>query len=563
MNTRFFVHYFAALIVGFSLISCDNTYNEVGSDIVGETSFEFGTPKTYEALAYTQSLGAMDSKNLPVNALGIYNNPVFGLTKANFATQVQLAVLNPTFDASLSPEIDSVYLTIPYFSTKTATSDTGVGTYELDSIYGPSDATLNLKIYESGYYMRDLDPTSTTQSVQSYYTNQNPDFDAVKGSVLLNDDAADSQNTAFYFSKSEYNELTTSTDGVKSIVRKVPAMHLKLNKTFFKNKIFEAPAGKLLNNNIFKEYFRGLYFKVDNSGTSSGNLALLNFKGGAITISYKQYASAPDDDPTTPLPDKVQKSIVLNLSGNSVSLLEQTNSPNYTAGLAGNATSGDGKLYLKGGAEGSMAIVNLFNPLDQIRYNNGVKLNSPNNVPDELDELREKFRRHELVVNDASLTFSIDSQAMSAGSPVAYEPNRIFLYDLKNKRPVLDYYSDQYTNSLQPKFAKKVHGGIITKDADGRGTQYKIRITNHLRNLIKYTDSTNVKLGVVVTENIGVVTNKRLKNSFITGTQTVTEAPTMSVANMLGTILYGSNIPAGDPNEDKKLKLTIYCTEPK
>ena len=563
MNTRFLVHYLVVLILCFSITACDNTYNEVGSDIVGDTNFEFGTPKTFEALAYTQSLGAMDSKNLPVNALGIYNNPVFGLTKANFATQVQLAVLNPTFDASLSPEIDSVYLTIPYFSTKTATSDTGVGTYELDSIYGPAEATLDLKIYESGYYIRDLDPTSTTQSVQSYYTNQNADFDAVKGSVLLNDDAADNQNTAFFFSNSEYNELSTSTDGVASITRKVPAMHLKLNKTFFKNKIFEAPAGKLLNNNIFKEYFRGLYFKVDQSGSSSGNLALLNFKGGTITISYKQYATAPDDDPTTPLPDKVQKSIILNLTGNSVSLLEQTNSANYAAALPGNPNTGDGKLYLKGGAEGAMAIVNLFNPLDQIRYNNGVKLNSPNNVPDELDELREKYRRHELVINDASLNFTIDNQIMNTGTPVAYEPNRIYLYDLKNKRPLLDYYTDQYSNSLQPKYAKKVHGGIISKDADGRGLNYKIRITNHLRNLIKYTDSTNVKLGLVVTENIGVVTNKRLKNSFITGTQTVSEAPSMSVANLLGTVLYGSNIPVGDPNEDKKLKLTIYCTEPK
>ena len=57
-----------------------------------------------------------------------------------------------------------------------------------------------------------------------------------------------------FFSNSEYNELKTSEEGVKSITRKVPAMHIKLNKTFFKNKIFEAPAGKLSNNNIFKEW---------------------------------------------------------------------------------------------------------------------------------------------------------------------------------------------------------------------------------------------------------------------------------------------------------------------
>jgi hypothetical protein len=271
----------------------------------------------------------------------------------------------------------------------------------------------------------------------------------------------------------------------------------------------------------------------------------------------------PDNDPVTPLPKKVNKSIILNLAGNTVSLIEQINSPSYTAAISGNEIAGDEKLYVKGGADGTLAILDLFDPTDILGYTNGVLVNTPNNVPDELDELREKYTRKELVVNDASLTFSIDNLAMSAGNPVAYEPNRVYLYDLKNKRPLLDYYTDQYANSLKPKYAKNVHGGIITKNTDGRGTQYKIRITNHLRNLIKYKDSTNVKLGLVVTENIGVVTNKRLKTSFVTSNQTVSEAPTMSVVNMLGTVLYGSNLPVGDPNEDKKLKLTIYYTEPK
>ena len=538
MNTRILAPYFLVLIFGFSVISCDSTYNEVGSDIVGDTSFEFGTPVSYDVLAFNKGLGPVDSKNLPVNALGIYKNPVFGVTKANFATQVQLAVTNPTFDAALSPEIDSVYLTIPYFSTKTAVDQDGVGTYKLDSIYGPDDAFFDLKVYESGYYIRDIDPTSTTQSAQSYYTNQNADFDAVKVGELLNDSPADNQNTAFFFSNSEYNELTTSVDGVESLTRKAPAMRLKLNNDFFKRKIFDDVNGNLLNNNIFKNYFRGLYFKVDQVGTSTRNLALLNFKGGSITISYKQYASAPDDDPNTPLPDKVQKSIVLNLTGNSVSLLEQTEIPDaYNNAINGSST--DGKLYLKGGAEGSMAVVKLFT--------NG-----------ELADLRDKYQQNKLIVNDASLTFYIDNSTMSS----AYEPNRIYLYDIKNKRPLIDYYTDQYSNSLKPKYSKNVHGGIISKQSDGRGTKYKIRITNHIRNLIKYADSTNVELGLVVTENIGVVSNKRLKNPFIIGTQTVSETPTMSVVNMLGTVLYGSNLPVGDP-EEKKLKLTIYYTEPK
>ena len=88
--------------------------------------------------------------------------------------------------------------------------------------------------------------------------------------------------------------------------------------------------------------------------------------------------------------------------------------------------------------------------------------------------------------------------------------------------------------------------------------QYKIRITNHIRNLLKYQDSTNVRLGLVVTEDLKLNGNKRLKTPLTTlGTSYV---PWGSVVNPFGTVLFGSseNVPA-----DKRLKLNIYFTKPK
>ena len=66
-------------------------------------------------------------------------------------------------------------------------------------------------------------------------------------------------------------------------------MRLKLRNQFFQDKLFGAGAsGKLANNNAFKEYFRGLYFKVDNSAISpnQGSLALLNIRLGKIIVTY-------------------------------------------------------------------------------------------------------------------------------------------------------------------------------------------------------------------------------------------------------------------------------------
>jgi hypothetical protein len=46
-------------------------------------------------------------------------------------------------------------------------------------------------------------------------------------------------------------------------------------------------SGKLASNSVFKEYFRGLYFKMEKSG-SSAEIAMLNFKAGKITIKYNE-----------------------------------------------------------------------------------------------------------------------------------------------------------------------------------------------------------------------------------------------------------------------------------
>ena len=515
------------------LYSCDKDYNAIGGDLIGDNHFDFST-YTSNVLAYNQKVGPVQSNDLAVNGLGIYTNPAFGTTTSNFATQVTLSSLSPEIGSN--PQIESVVLTVPYFTdaTKIVTNADGSHVYELDSIYGASPAEIKLSVYESGYFMRDLDPAGGFQAAQRYYTNQNVNFDNAKVGNRLNDGANLAQNDGFFFSATEYTEKTIDEKTkVETITRTVPGMRLNLNKSFFDAKIIHAPSGKLASADVFKDYFRGLYFKVEKSGSSAGNLALLNFKLGKITIKYKEDLSTTAGTVVTVT--RVDKSIVLNMAGNSVSLLEQSN----TNALYTNATTnrntvdGDENLFLKGG-EGSMAILNLFS------------------APGELTTLRSNG----WLINEANLVFHIDTDKMKdvAGVKV-FEPNRIYLYDLTNNRPVVDYFNDATTSS-NIKNGKLIYGGIINKEtATKRGSTYKIRITNQIRNLLKNADSTNVKLGLVVTEDINLVTSNYLKtpNSF------TSQVPKASVMNPLGTILWGgkSSVPA-----DKRLKLEIFYTKP-
>ncbi|RAR72578.1 DUF4270 domain-containing protein [Flavobacterium aciduliphilum] len=556
-----------AFIVGVLIVffaSCDRDINEIGSNIVGDDHFGLNVAQ-FDVNAYNQDLGPVQTNDLSLNQFGYYNNPVFGKTKASFVSQVALAVTNPTF---YTPVIDSVYLYVPYFSTFQSTdTDSGDSTYKLDSIQG--SGKIKLSIYESTKMLEDYDASTGFQQPQKYYSNQKSVFDTYHSANRLNNDNSNvydhtvtapdySQNDQFVFSPKQIKFYKNGSDGNPDYTnvrtRLAPGLFVNLDKTFFTSKIMQAPSGKLFNNNVFKEYFRGLYFNVEEaSGSESqGTLAMMNFSRGVITIVYKDQVSSTDTTIT-------RKEMTINLSGHSVNLLENDNT--YPGYVTPNPTQGDNRLFLKGG-NGSMAVIDLFNGE---KNSNNADLN--------------KMRNENWMINEANLTFSIDKDAMT-GAP---EPNRVYLYDLTNRRPLIDLYTDISTSASTSKFNKQIFGGILMDDnekivnkANGeRGTKYKIRITNYLRMLVKnglntdpLKDSTNVRLGLVITENISNSANVYLQSPFSTnspaplngtGTQLSKYIPQMSVINPLGTILYGSN-PSVPSN--KRLKLEIYYTKP-
>jgi hypothetical protein len=522
------------------LYSCDKDYNSIGDDLIGGNNFDFSSDIS-NVVAYNQKISPVQSNNLDINALGIYVDPAFGETAANFATQLSISPLGPTIGPNAV--IESVVLTIPYFvdSSKTITKVDGSHTYVLDSIYGPANAKIKLSVYESGYFMRELDPIGGFLEKQLFFTNQNSDFDNVKIGTRLNNGLNIAQNDAFFFDPSEYDvEVKDPKTNVVTSTKMPPAMRLNLDVNFFKTKILDAAAsGKLATNDVFKEYFRGLYFKVEKSGSSDAAMAMLNFKSkdAKITIKYKEDTSATDNT-------KVEKTIVLNLSGNTVSLLEQSNpNPLYTdATNSSNTTLGDEKLYLKGG-QGSMAVIELFG---KDLYGSDGLTGSPNGVADGLDIVKKKG----WLINEANLVFHVDAGTMAN----SYEPNRVYLYDFKNSRPVIDYFADGST-AVNSKNNKALFGGILKKEAtaNGRGLTYKVRITNHVLNLIK-KDSTNVKLGLVVSEDINTIVSSKLR----TPDAFISKVPKASVMNPLGTVLYGSKSTVAD---DKRLKLEIIYTK--
>ncbi len=548
MNKKSIVALLVFAFISLYFVSCDKDYNQLGTNIIGDNHFNSLKYTGATLKAYNQKLGAVATNNLPINPLGFYENPAYGNTQANFVTQLELQYTAPIINNTdptlyqILPQIDSVVAEVPYFNKLLTANSDGTSTYELDSIYGVNQSKFKLSVYESGYYLRDLDPDQSLGAVQSFYSDKDAEIDANKIGLPLNDSPLTNENTQFFFNPNEHK--LTNSDGTFS--RTPPSMRLHLNSSYFMNKIINAPAAQLASNTIFKNYFRGLYFKVENPDGNPGNMAQLNFKGGKVTIYYQEDARST----TTPYTfSRVSKSIVLTMTGNSVSLLNYSNE-NADYLTATNSSQEAQTLYLKGGA-GSVAVIDAFGP----------DLNN-NHIADEIEVIQSKG----WLINEANLVFYVNKNAMSNVKTI--EPNRIFLYDLNNRKTLIDYTYDNASNGLYPKFNKSVFGGILsnldgtfvnqTKGSDGsitnKGDMYKIRITNHVRNLIK-NDSTNVRLGLAITESINNIGFSKLKNP----TTTTSYVPTMSVASPLGTIIYGTSPLVPD---DKRLRIEIYYTKP-
>jgi hypothetical protein len=593
-----------AFVVGlFMLVSCDKDFNSLGSDLIDGNHFVLERYEVQNLKAYSKATGPVQSNNLPINALGIYKDPYFGTTKAHFVSQVELSTPNPTI--GYQPVIDSVYMYIPYFSTYKSVTDAGERIYELDSVYGNSEtAKFKLRVYENGYFLRDYDPADDFESAQKYYSNDKSLVDAYKGTELLNNSTIVAQNEEFIFSNKEiyiyktdgsgqYLDtngavLANQTDPTLRVIkeRKLPGMWLDLKNSFFQQKILNAPtSGALFNNNAFKEYFRGILFEVEAISPDQGAIAMVDFSSAEFKIIYKAAALAPTTE--VPNPPRTRRILSLqmgykstsNKKANSINFIEHTRNALYNSALSSsNEVNGDDRLYLKGG-NGSVAFIDVFGADDKIIDDNNILVNGlpdglggfiGNGVPDELDELRINMKLNQWLINEANLVFYVDKPVMSDSKQI--EAERIYVFDATNHKPILDYYADNSSGSNFKK-NKILFGGIIQKetftDINGnkKGIKYKVRLTEYINQLIKndnadYDD--NVRLGVAVIEDINSPANAFINpaNPITIGTTQVPFIPVSSVMSPLGTVLYGTNMPAGDPNIAKKLKLEIYFTKP-
>ena len=591
-------------VLTFILTSCNKDYNSVGVDLIDNKPFNTSIEEI-PVFAKMNKIPPYISNAITTFQLGTYEDNIYGKTSVSFLSQLGLETVNPVFGifkqtdeengiedniAAIEEEetIKNVFLDIPFFTnvddddndgvinlydvdsedpysdsdgdgvsdadesnagqnpldpdtdgdgildgedTESINPNGGATIYELDSLIGNSNAKFKLKVSELEYFLRPFDPEDNFESYQKYYSN-NIIPDNFSGTVLFDEEVEiNSNELVFYNEDDPETEEDDESETVKE--RLTPRIRVALDNSFFQSKI--------LNNEGLSDFANAENFKLFLNGIiiyaydfSDPLLMILNFSEAEIRIVYeyqKYNKNDTDDDTSDDVIESIEANYKINLNGIKLNSFKHDSYPLSVTNAINDTINNPETIYLKGG-EGVMAEIELF------------KDNDGNDI---LEEIRSK----EWLVNEANLSIYINKDMLSSSGGII-EPSRLYLYDIVNKAPLIDYFIDNSAGAKEYQ-NKIVHGGYIELDEDKNGMMYKIRISEHIKNVIR-KDSTNVKLGLVVSSDISNSMNIEVKNK-----EAMTFIPSSSAINPLGTVLIGPS-PSAE-YYDKRMRLDLYYTK--
>ena len=597
MKSRFLI------LLLITLFSCTKEYNTIGTDILKSDTFKTNV-ELVPINVVQKATPPFKSNALPAYQLGSINDNLFGKSEASFITQVNLSEISPNFglwsqqrendgdDSNIAvieenETVTNVYLDIPFFNntfdsdgdgvidiydvdpndinsdsdgdgltdiqerangtdplnpdtdgdgitddkdTDTQNPNSGATLYDVDSLIGNRDASFKIKVQELDYYLRSYDPTDNFESFQKYYSDETQLLNFAGFTIHDDEVSIDTNEIVIYKEDDPDTDDVDESEEVKE--RLTPRLRLPLDKDFFQRKIIDHEGSDdMTNTDNFNIYFKGLVLQAYDF--SDDLLMILDYSNAKINIEYeydKYNKNDTDDNTSDDTIDKVKANYELNLSGNQINVF---NKSAYNQDILNNLNSSENlsRVFLKGG-EGLIAEIDLFTD------------NDGNNVLDEI-------RANGWLVNEANLTMYVDKDKINESGNLI-EPFRVYLYDIDAKTPLPDYYID---NSTGPKKSnvKIVHSGILELDEDDKGLKYKIRISEHVKNIVR-NDSISPKLGLAVSSSISNSVNTDVKT-----TDVMKYIPLATAINPLGTILIGPN-PEPE-NFDKRMRLEIYYTE--
>lgn len=522
------------LALFFGIASCEKDLEDIAIGLVDNSYFTVGD-SLIEIVAYNLNVDSSRVDNnevtkIPLYLMGVHKDPIFGLKKSAYISQVRLPVSSVDFGDNAT--IDTVILDIPYYATQDGTQDavdpeTGetindedgnpiqTPNYVLDSIYGNTDQIFNITVSELETFLNVLDPEDPTKN-KEYYSNKEYQLN----SELHSEDFKVNRNdTVLYVLRKGLDGDPSTINQIDTIKSSgaIPSMKFDLDEDFFQNNFIDNSNSPIFDSDEnFVRFFKGLY--IDSNGEDG---ALINIVGtnAKFTIYYTndEVKDEGADEDLNYNGVNGESNVTVRTPQSMSFLFGGVKAGKYTNDYSGypienylinpDKQIGEEKLFVQG-ASGTEVVLELF-------------------TEENLEEIRNK----NWLINEANITIYLDE------NQDAEVPNTLFLYNFDEKSTLSDYRID----------GPDLFNGKLEYDGDGNPERYKFRITRYISKVLKQDD-------------FKPLSRLALKNYLTTDVPIVPLLDTIvNDFNWIpkGVVLKG-NIPKMD---DKRIKLEIYYSQ--
>lgn len=413
-----------------------------------------------------------------------------------------------------------------------ATYQSGNNVYQIDSVYGNREATFNLKVYELGAYLNELDPSDNFETTQAFYSTQDY-YEEGFSRAVLHDDIISLNFDEIRINYKEDDPETPDVDETLQVeTRLSPRLRVPLDIGFFQENFIDKEGSTDLETSVnFQKALRGIIIRAEDF--SQDLYMLLDIQNAAVNIVYEyddyqtQGTLGDTSDDTV---EKVEKEISLAFNGIRINTLKNSlfDAAVQEQLIASSNNTPTNRLYVQSGT--FLGKIRLFDIENQNE-----------------NELIESLRGQSWLINEANLIFYIDPNLASSQELLA---QRLYLFAYNSGFPLSDYVSDGSVSNFGRNSNKKIFGGLLEYDDNNVPYRYKFNITDHISNIIR-NDSINFDLGLVVNADINNITPIKA----VTESEQDLVYPLTATLNPLGAILIGSHPDAS--SEDKKVRLEL------
>ena len=592
----------ASLIV---TTSCEEEMTTIGAEVIGGEPFTTGKA-VYDVFAFNRKIEAVQTNQLPIYQLGVYQDSVYGRTEAQITSQLSLLGNqgNPVFgvytqniednadsdeDAATIEEnerVTSVFFYIPFLQNPSGDRDTDGVPDEFDidpeDPNSDSDGDTLTDSQESVTGSNPLDPDTDGDGIRddedddtaaaqfprrvdldSIYGNRNQDFTLRIARSLFflrdQDPATNFEQAQEYYSTQEFDPTF-----VGEVLFEGPLQISDEEILIFAEDDPDTEEDE--SEDVPERLQPGIRVQLDNTFWQEN---FLDLEGEPELLSRANFNEFMRGIHLSLVPTQPELLFLLDLTRATITInyefdrIEEGNPAVEERSYTLNLVTGGGNVPIQGNAVNTF-INDPYPPMIDGELDSGtnasriylkggagafaeIHLFEENNG----DNIIEQIKSNNWIINEANLVFYIDQAAMT-DVQISEQPVRLYLYNAETNQPI--YNAVNETNVADSPFGFFLDYDGFLETENNQGLKYTFRITEHINNLV-VRDSVNAVLGLTSTPDIRITGSS---SSRLTG-GVDQDLPVSTNITPLGTVLFGSNLSGAE--EDVKLKLEISFTE--